>query len=163
LGAQGGFTFLEQVPLATHKHLMNFMHDPSLSLSAVYPGNVFLGAVCIGSSTVEVNSNTDNPNCHFKIETELREKKQSAKVVAMIDSGAQGSFMHQEFAVTNKVPMLPMQNPVRLTNIDGTPNDAGSLTHHAVLDVAIDGRIIPTVFFVTNISAFDVILGISWL
>jgi hypothetical protein len=31
---------------------MDFMHDPSLSLSAVYPGNVFLGAVCIGSSTL---------------------------------------------------------------------------------------------------------------
>jgi hypothetical protein len=73
---------------------MDFMHGPSLSLSAVYPGNVFLGAVCIGSLTVEVNSNTDNPNRHFEIEIELREKKRSAKVVAMIDSGAQGSFMH---------------------------------------------------------------------
>jgi hypothetical protein len=163
LSAQGGQAFLEQVPSATHEHLMNFMHDLSLSLSAIYPGNVFLGAVYIGSLTVEVNSNTDNPNRHFEIEIELREKKRSAKVVAMIDSGAQGSFMHQEFAVTNKVPMLLMQNPVRLTNIDGTPNDAGSLTHYTFLDVAIDGRIIPTVFFVTNISVFDVILGISWL
>jgi hypothetical protein len=81
----------------------------------------------------------------------------------MTDSGAQGSFMHQEFAVTNKVPMHLMQNPVCLTNIDGTPNEAGSLTHYAILDVAIDRRIIPTVFFVTNISVFDVILGISWL
>jgi hypothetical protein len=92
---------------------MDFMHDLSLSLSAVYPGNTFLGAVCIGSLTVEVNSNTDNPNCHFKIEIELREKKQLAKVIAMIDSGAQGSFMHQEFAVTNKVPMHLMWNLVR--------------------------------------------------
>jgi hypothetical protein len=81
----------------------------------------------------------------------------------MINSGAQGSFMHQEFAVTNKVPMHPMQNLVCLNSIDGTPNDVGSLTRYTVFDVAIDRCIIPTVFCVTNISAFDVILGISWL
>jgi hypothetical protein len=96
LGAQGEQAFLEQVPPAVHNHLMDFMHDLSLSLSlsAVYPENIFLGAVCIGSSTVEINSNTDNPNCHFKIVIELREKKQLAKVVAMIGFGTQGSFMH---------------------------------------------------------------------
>jgi hypothetical protein len=71
----------------------------------------------MSSLTVEVNSNMNNFNCHFEIKIELREKKQSAKVVAMIDSGAQGTSMHQEFAVTNKVLMHSMWNPVHLTNI----------------------------------------------
>jgi hypothetical protein len=81
----------------------------------------------------------------------------------MINSGAQGSFLHPDFASKHRMTLQPLDQPIGIGNIDGTLNCTGAIMHFVVLDVIIDGHVTPTTFLVAGIGRIDVILGADWL
>ena len=81
----------------------------------------------------------------------------------MIDSGATGLFLDQRFVEKHRVTLARLRRPLAIYNIDGTPNEAGSITHFARLKLGLDDQDTWQDFLVTNLGGEDVILGLPWL
>ncbi|GJF00731.1 polyprotein [Phanerochaete sordida] len=58
---------------------------------------------------------------------------------------------------------VPLENPITVYNIDGTLNEAGSITRRAKLNLTVGSYTFKEEFLVTNIGPEDVILGLPWL
>jgi hypothetical protein len=115
----------------------------------------FLNSVII-SKTKEVKS-------HFHILCYLKGRHCTVKVAAMVDSGATALFIDKKYAESQKMWQVPLEHPIRLHNIDGTLNEAGSITHKVKLSlkVGLDEEIFE--FYVTSLGPEKVILGLPWL
>ena len=81
----------------------------------------------------------------------------------MIDCGATGKFLDKPFVEKHRITAYLLRHPIRLLNIDGTPNQAGSITHFARLELTVDGYSEWTDFLITDLGGEDVILGLPWL
>jgi len=82
---------------------------------------------------------------------------------AMVDSGATGLFMNRQFAEAKGVKRLRLLKPIQVFNIDGTPNQAGSIQEFARLAMTVDGHKHWVDFLITDIGGEDLILGLPWL
>jgi predicted aspartyl protease len=68
---------------------------------------------------------------HLKTTDTLEE----AATEAMVDTGATGDFIDREFVERAKLPTRKLSESVPVYNVDGTPNEAGSIDR--VVDVVI--------------------------
>jgi hypothetical protein len=132
----------------------------TLSTSASEMNNVntvpsILNAVII-SKTKEVKS-------HFHISCYLKGCHCTVKVAAMVDSGATVLFIDKKYADSHRMWQVPLEHPIRLHNIDGTLNEAGSITHKVKLLLKIGQDEESFEFFVTSLGPEKVILGLPWL
>jgi len=82
---------------------------------------------------------------------------------ALIDCGADGVFMHKKFAEKNRLSMITLEQPIKVRNVDGTPNVNGDIIHMVRMELSIQGRTHMQDFLITNIAANDIILGMTWL
>ena len=82
---------------------------------------------------------------------------------ALLDSGANTIFIDKTWAETHKVPLIPLQNPIPVYNVDRTCNSAGSITHSAELVVEFQGHHEKVTAEVTDLGKNPFILGFSWL
>lgn len=81
----------------------------------------------------------------------------------MIDSGVSTLFINKRFVKEHNVTTQKLKDSIPVYNIDGTPNQAGHITHVAVLGMRIGEHNEQAVFTVTDIGPEDVIIGIDWL
>ena len=101
---------------------------------------------------------------HFRVPIKLQGRFKSTNSAAMIDSGATGLFLHQQFADCHHIFTRRLPHPITLYNIDGTPNEAGKITHSARLLSTIDHNQPQLLeYLITNLGSEDVILGLPWL
>jgi hypothetical protein len=131
---------------------------PSTSASEMNIVNtvpLFLNAVII-SETKEVKS-------HFHILCYLKGHHRTVKVAAMVDSGATALFIDKKYAESQKMWQVPLEHPIRLHNIDGTLNEAGSITHKVKLSLKVGADEETFEFYVTSLGPEKVILGLPWL
>src|SRR5688572_20634377 len=82
---------------------------------------------------------------------------------ALIDCGAGGTFIDQNYARRNHIPMKPLTKPIPVFNVDGTPNKQGTIRHFASLNITIGNRTNRLNFFVCGLRKQSVILGLPWL
>ena len=68
---------------------------------------------------------------HLKTTDTLKE----ASTEAMVDTGATGDFIDRDFMERAKLPTRKLSEPVPVYNVDGTPNEAGSIDR--VVDVVM--------------------------
>jgi hypothetical protein len=132
----------------------------TLSTSASKMNNVntvplFLNSVII-SETKEVKS-------HFHILCYLKGRHCTVKVAAMVDSGATALFIDKKYTDSHQMWQVPLEHPIRLHNIDGTLNEAGSITHKVKLLLKIGQDEEFFEFYVTSLGPEKVILGLPWL
>ena len=80
----------------------------------------------------------------------------------MIDSGATSTFIHQQFIERNGIITHALFKPIKLRNVDGSPNKAGSLTEWCQLEIRAGDYCEKVNFLVTNLGSEDIILG-PWL
>jgi len=52
---------------------------------------------------------------------------------AMVDTGATGDFIDQDFVTREKLSICKLSQPILVYNVDGTLNEAGSI--HKVVNV----------------------------
>lgn len=81
---------------------------------------------------------------------------------ALIDSGANVSFIHKDFVKRNQLGIIPHEQ-IGLTNADGTHNVDGEINMTCCLKVTIGDKTHNVIFLVTNIGKHDIILGYQWL
>jgi hypothetical protein len=83
---------------------------------------------------------------------------------ALIDSGAQKSFVDSTFAHKYKLQTTPLSQPVRLNMADGNVSLHGPVTEEAHVQLTIAEKHHETVALkVTRLQNHPVILGIDWL
>jgi hypothetical protein len=90
-------------------------------------------------------------------------KKEIVETKALIDSGAGGTFVSQEFIQKHKIPTTKLQDPIRVYNVDGTKNKEGMITERIILPVEIGGQKRNILFLVSGLGKENFILGFPWL
>ncbi|KAF9542355.1 hypothetical protein CPC08DRAFT_619672, partial [Agrocybe pediades] len=44
---------------------------------------------------------------------------------ALVDTGASGDFIDEDFVIRSNLPTRPLSSPIPVFNVDGSPNEAG--------------------------------------
>ena len=88
---------------------------------------------------------------------------QNVETLALIDSGAGGKFIDQNFAKANGFELHKLDTPLRAYNVDGTENKRGTIKSFVKLNLEINGRKTTTELLVTGLGKERIILGFPWL
>ena len=115
------------------------------------------------SSVLLARTGAQSMNIPLPIQCESQRNEKTIKTQTLIDSGAGGDFLHQDFATKHRINLLPLDTPIIPRNIDGTLNIGGKITHYVYVDILFDDWRIGTKLLVTNIGKNDLILGLPWL
>ena len=102
-----------------------------------------------------------NKNSLF-IEITLEGKK-NVETLALIDSGAGGKFIDQNFVRKERFEMKDLENPLVVYNVDGTLNKTGTIRKYIDLSMIINGRKTMERLLVTGLGKLKIILGFPWL
>jgi hypothetical protein len=151
----------------------NMDHMPNVLRCGHVRRHMLLDLVENGENTRDGQNMTQEPgaqeNCdtdiynHFYALVTLQGANCSKSIEAMLDSGAQGCFMHPCFVKENKITTIVLMKPIGLGNINDSPNHSGSITHYVVLKVLVNGHLTQSLFHNANIGHKDAILGINLL
>ena len=87
----------------------------------------------------------------------------SCQAKALIDSGAGGLFINEDFAKSLRAPMQPLSIPIPVFNVDGTPNKRGVINKFVQVKVEVSEQPRNYTFLVTALGKQWVILGYPWL
>ena len=87
--------------------------------------------------------------------------KKIVETTALIDSGAGGQFIDQNFAKNFEVKKL--EKPLKAYNVDGTENKQGTIKNYVDLKFKIGTKTFTEQFMVTGLGKQKVILGFTWL
>lgn len=112
------------------------------------------------------SSNAHLPSIKLPVRISTSEKNIAAE--ALVDSGANTLLIHKRFAQRKGLPTRNLSAPIKLINIDGTPNIAGIITQEVrcVLTLrGLEGRthIENIRFLVTDTGDDDLVLGMPWI
>ena len=89
--------------------------------------------------------------------------KETVETLGLIDSGAGGKFIDQNYVKKLGLETHALETPIRAYNVDGTENKWGTIKSYVNLDLEINGRKTNTQLFVTGLGKERIILGFPWL
>src|SRR5258708_35477703 len=72
-------------------------------------------------------------------------------------------FVNQAFAQKHKLETCPLPNPVPVHNVDGTPNENGSITEEVEVILRYGQHMEKVHLAVTNLRQQTIIIGHLWL
>jgi hypothetical protein len=94
----------------------------------------------------------------------LRSGSKRLPTYAMTDSGAQGKgFVDQNWAESQKLPLLRLKEPIRLEVFDGREAETGLITHYAKVQMEVQDHQETIRLYATQLAHYPVILGMPWL
>jgi hypothetical protein len=82
---------------------------------------------------------------------------------ALIDSGAGGKFIDQNFANKLNLHLRNLEEPITVYDVDGTRNKTGTIKHEADVSIQIGGTTLRETLMVTGLGKQKIILGYPWL
>ena len=65
---------------------------------------------------------------NLKVSLETTDTGKTKSVDALLDSGATGMFISQDYVKTHQLTTQSLANPIPVFNVDSTPNKASSIT-----------------------------------
>src|SRR6266702_4603983 len=86
----------------------------------------------------------------------------TAEREVLIDSGATDNFINSQLLKRLRISYLPVPNPIKIWNVDGTLNQDGNITHYTDLQVKTGKETYILRFLITNLGRDEVILGYPW-
>ena len=89
--------------------------------------------------------------------------KKSVETLGLIDSGAGGKFIDQNYAKRMKFRMHELEQPLLVRNVDGTENKKGTVRNYVNLNLEINERKHHVQLLVTGLGKEKIILGFPWL
>ena len=84
-------------------------------------------------------------------------------IPALLDSGANATFIDVSVAERLGLPLTPLNAPIRVFNVDGSRNSAGDVTHTTTILMEYLGHREELTAEVTNLGKNSLILGYTWL
>ena len=103
-----------------------------------------------------------NKNSLF-IPVALESERKTIETLRLIDSGAGGKFIDQNFAREEKLETKTLENPLVVYNVDGTLNKKGTIRKYVELPITINGKKTQEWLLVTGLGKLKIILGFPWL
>lgn len=100
---------------------------------------------------------------HLPISFSGKNTRGTVDTRALLDSGAGGTFMDQNFARSKGFQTTTLRKPLGVFNVDGTLNKRGTIRHCVDLPTTIHGRTRTLRFYLTGLGKQKVILGLPWL
>ena len=89
-----------------------------------------------------------------KIDTQMK---------ALIDSGAEGEFIDQNYARSIGTNNIQLKKPIPVLNVDGTWNKQGMITHYMELNTTIGKCTWKQHFYITGLGKQKMIFSFTWL
>ena len=113
--------------------------------------------------TYVVAANPSPNSLNLKVGIQTMDTAEVKGVTALLDSGATGLFIDSDFLAAEKLTTGSLMLPTPVYNVDGTPNEAGSI--HSVVDLILQyqNHSECAIFTVTNLGKHKMILGYPWL
>ena len=108
---------------------------------------------------------TEGPRRSLKLNIELQttDTGETRAVKALLDSGATGMFIDRTYVKANCFPTRTLSSLIPIRNVDGTLNEAGSVTEVVELVLRYRNHSKHAFFAVTGLGSQKVIMGHSWL
>jgi len=93
------------------------------------------------------------------------EKQREIEIVdeGFLDCGATGKFIDQNYARSKGLVMEKLDEPIKVYNVDGTPNKRGTIRRYVDLNIEIHGKTCKERLLVTGLGRQKIILGFPWL
>ena len=85
------------------------------------------------------------------------------KVLALLDLGCTGTTMDQQFAKEKGLETHKLPQPIPVYNVDGSINQAGSITEFAIVELMIDDHKEQIAMGLSQLSTHAIFLGYDWL
>ena len=95
----------------------------------------------------------------------IESKKNKERIIetkALLDTGAGGKFIDQNFVLANNIRTHALEKPITVYNVDGTKNKKGTITRYVDLNLRIGDKITDTQLMVTGLGKQKIILGFPW-
>jgi Retroviral aspartyl protease len=89
-------------------------------------------------------------------------RKKIIKATTLLDTGAGGKFINQNFVRNQKIKTKELKYPIEVFNVDGTPNKQGTITKYTLLDLTINGQTQTHNLLVTGLGKQKIILRYPW-
>ena len=113
---------------------------------------------------LKIRSLEQGPNCiMLPIHLKTTDTMEEASSEAMVDTGATGDFVDQDFVRNAKLPTRKLSQPIPVYNVDGTPNEAGSICEVVDAIMTYGGHSERLLLAVTRLGKQSMILGFGWL
>ncbi len=87
----------------------------------------------------------------------------TAEREVLVNSGATDNFISKNLLHRLRIGYLPVENPIKIWNVDGTHNQDGAISHFTDLQVHTGTETKTLRFLITNLGKDEVILGYPWL
>ena len=87
---------------------------------------------------------------------------ETKSIMALLDSRATGMFIDRECVKASGFTRT-LSNPIPVRNVDGTPNEAGSIMDVVELNLRYQNHVERVFFVVTSLGKQNVIMGHTWL
>ena len=111
-----------------------------------------------------INSLDEGPRCILiPVHLKTTDTMQEVNSEAMVDCGATGDFVDEEFVERTKLPTRRLSSPIPVFNVDGTPNEAGSIDKVVDVLMTYNGHSERILLAVTKLGKQSMILGMTWL
>jgi Retroviral aspartyl protease len=108
----------------------------------------------------KIDKNTMNIN--ISIFGKSLKKEKEVETTALLDTGAGGKFIDQNFVRNQKIEMKELKYPIEVFNVDRTPNKRGTITKYTWLDLMINRQTRTHNLLVTGLGKQKIILGYPW-
>ena len=118
------------------------------------------------SPTLDIYSVTTAVVSSNKLSIPIQASENGKKIVetlGLINSGAGGKFIDQNFVRKARIKTQKLENPMKARNVDRTENKRGTIRQFVDLDLEINGRSCNTRFLVSGLGNELIILGFPWL
>jgi hypothetical protein len=109
------------------------------------------------------DDSTPSRSLKLKVEIETTDTGEVKSLSALVDSGATGRFIDRDFVKANRLRTRTLSRPIPVRNVDGTLNEAGSITEMVDLILRYKNHSERALFAVTSLGAQTLILGLPWL
>ena len=91
------------------------------------------------------------------------ESKETIKTLGLLDSGAGGQFIDQNYARKAGFKIKKLIKPLQALNVDGKKNKRGTITSFVELNAQINGEQMNLHLLVTGLGKQKIILSFPWL
>jgi len=116
------------------------------------------------ASKLVIRSLEEGPNSiRIPVHLKTTDTLEEVNTNALVDCGATGDFIDEGFVERAKIPTRNLSQPIPVFNVDGSLNEAGSITKVADMIMTYKGHSERILLAVTQLGKQDTILGMTWL
>jgi hypothetical protein len=110
-----------------------------------------------------VHGLNNNNSFHINAIITTPEKNEPIKTRPLVNSGAGGTFMDQNYTWKHGFNLTKLEYPITAQNMDGTENKQGTFWYYMDLDLQVNGKTNMEWFLITGLGNQKIILGLPWL